>query len=324
MGIRSKIARGLAGTLLAFALAPAHADVMSLAPSGSGGVLIRNLQTQGMSESSVTVCCGSNAGTLAVASALDRAYFITGNSSSQILQTLPYALTTAPAGAALPAATRFTHAHYDTQRTRIVSLAFDAGAPSIQSINPATAATSLLKTVAPEWNSYRSGIIAYRPSTDLLYMVGRSTAQTVDRLLRFDLNSANSPLVPVDFDLTGEVVLALAVHPTTGVVYGLSKSLSNSITRLVRFDFTPGFAVVSLGVGNVDCCSVLVGSPAIDTGSNTLLAVTRNSAGTEPAKLRRFNLATGVVTELGSTVSAGLFEDTNPPQFDRIFANGFD
>ncbi len=324
MNFQSRHVCRLAGLLLLAAMPSAYADVMSLAPGASGELLVRNLQTQGTSQSSITTPNGANTGTLAARDALDSLYFITGSTSAQTLQTLPYGLATSPAGVGLSAAYRVTHATFDAQRTRIVSLAFDIPQTSafITAINPATAATTILKPVDPAWISYRAGVIAYLASPNQLYLVGKTAALSEDRLLRFDLGSAASPLTPVEFDVAGEVVLALASHPTTGVLYGLSKSLSSSITRLVRFDFTPGFAVVALGVGDVDCCSVLVGSPAIDVATNSLYAVTRKS--NDPARLRRFNLSTGVITELGTTVSAGLFADPTPPLFDRIFANGFD
>lgn len=324
MNIRSRYACRLAGLMLIAATPVAHADVLSLAAGGSGEFLVRNLQTQGMSQSTITTPNGANAGTVAGRDAQDRVYFITGSSGAQTLQDLPYALATSPAGVGLSAGYRVTHAAYDAQRTRIVSLAFDIPLTSafINAINPASAATTVLKPVDPAWISYRAGVIAYLASPNQLYLVGKTSALSEDRLLRFDLGSAASPLTPVDFDVAGEVVLALAAHPASGALYGLSKSLSSSITRLVRFDFTPGFAVVALGVGDVDCCSVLVGSPAIDVATNSLYAVTRKS--NDPARLRRFNLSTGVITELGTTVSAGLFADPTPPLFDRIFANGFD
>ncbi len=324
MNIRSRYACRLAGLIVIAAMPSVHADVMSLAPGGSGEFLVRNLQTQGMSQSTITTPNGANAGTVAGRDAQDRVYFITGSSGAQTLQNLPYALASSSAGIGLSAGYRVTHAAYDAQRTRIVSFAFDIPLTSafINAINPATAATTVIKQVDPVWESYRAGVIAYLPSPNQLYMVGRTGQVSEDGLLRFDLNSAASPLMPVEFDLAGEVVLALAAHPSTGVLYGLSTSSSNSITRLVRFDFTPGFAVVALGVGDMDCCSVLVGSPAIDVATNAFYAVTRKA--NDPARLRRFNLSTGVITELGTTVSAGLFADPTPPLFDRIFANGFD
>lgn len=324
MNIQSRYAFRLAGLLLLAGLPMAHADVMSLAPGSSGELLVRNLQTQGMSETSIAAPNGANTGTLAVRDALDRVYFIAGSSGSQSLLNLPYATGAIPSSFPLSAGYRVTHAAFDAQRTRIVSLAFDIPLTSafINAINPVTASTTVLKPINPVWDSYRAGVMAYVPAPNQLYMIGRTGPVSEDSLLRFDLNSAASPLSPVEFSIAGEVVLALAVHPTTGLLYGLSKSLSNSITRLVRFDFTPGFAVVALGVGDTDCCSVLVGDAAIDVATNSLYAVTRKN--NDPARLRRFNLSTGAITELGTTVSAGLFADPTPPLFDRIFANGFD
>lgn len=324
MKIQSRHACRLAGLLLIAALPSAYADVMSLAPGASGELLVRNLQTQGMSQSSIATPNGANTGTLAARDALDRLYFITGSTGMQTLQSLTYAVASAPAGLALSTNYRVTHAAFDAQRTRVVTLGFDIPLTSafINAINPSTAATTILKPVNPVWDSYRAGVIAYLAAPNQLYAVGRTGQVSEDSLLRFDLNSAASPLTPVEFNLAGEVVLALAAHPTTGVLYGLSTSLSSSITRLVRFDFSPGFAVVALGVGDVDCCSVLVGSPAIDVATNSLYAVTRKN--NDPARLRRFNLSTGVITERGTTVTAGLFADPTPPLFDRIFANGFD
>lgn len=324
MKIQPRYACRMAGLIILAAMPVALADIMSLAPGSSNQLLVRNLQTQGMSQTSIAAPNGANTGTLAARDAADRLYFIAGSSGAQSLRNLPYATGAIPSSFALSAGYRVTHAAFDAQRTRIVSLAFDIPQTSafINAINPVSAGTTVLKPVTATWNSYRAGVIAYVAAPNQLYMVGKTAALTEDRLLRFDLNSGASPLTPVNFDLAGEVVLALAVHPTSGLLYGLSRSTSSSNTRLVRFDFSPGFSVVALGVGDTGCCSALVGDSAIDVATNSLYAVTRKN--NDPARLRRFNLSTGVITELGTTVSAGLFADPTPPQFDRIFANGFD
>lgn len=233
-----------------------------------------------------------------------------------------------------PGGRYFVALAFDPALARLVGVVADPSGVAMASIFTATTnagtafgAPAYVDT-AVDCCRISSGIVAWRASTQELFLVGRRTGDTEDQLLRFDISVVGS-VVPNAYPIAGgDRVVALAVDAPTGKLYAIARSAMDfSYLASVTWS-APGTPASLSPIGSAPsgCCYLATGAATIDgdPGARALFALTRDTNAPGTMRLSRFDFTSGnPVVVNAATKGYGLWSDP-VATLDRIFADGFE
>lgn len=298
----------------------ALAAVLALTPNVHGDVHVIDTESLYSSIAQAADCCAVQAGSVAARPGNDRVYFIANDGVAQLFA-LDYGLPGSVASIGIGGGNRISHMAYDALRQRLVALLVaDNGTTSVGALDPASGIVTITGVLDPDCCVLRSGVVAYSANADLLYAIGRRSADSTDQLFAFAVTTGT---LQAAYPLGTAVVAQLLFD--NGTLYALAYDPPTDTLRPATITFAPGFALNTIGTGSSGCCYVLAGSMARDGEHKTLVAITRaSSASAAPFAIRSFSLANGSATIGNALTANGLFYDGNASLLDRIFADGFE
>lgn len=267
---------------------------------------------------------GVQVGTVTADPVNDRAFFIGNSSGSQTLYQLRYIGSSKEEPLPIPAGLRISHLEWDASGSlRLVGVASDTTDDSVTLVSIAGTTVSDLGMPSADCCTFRAGVSAFRASDDSLFLVGRRTTDTVDQLFRFTMNPpALAQVVSIPADLSVNELVVNAGGQLLGLAY------SNAAAATLLFNTDAGLNITTVGSGMSDCCFVLAGSIAIDTGSNAIVSLGPGIAGMQPNPPQQwsFDLGSGAILPgMVATSGAGLFFDGGTIAGDSLlFQDGFE